>query len=38
VAAHWFNAEQNDANPALRNGIMGLPDWWQIRLTSNIAA
>lgn len=37
IAAHWFSAAQNEANPALRNAIMGLPDWRQIRFTSSIA-
>jgi hypothetical protein len=38
LVAQWFKAAQNDANPALRNGRIGLPDWRQIRFTSSIAA
>jgi hypothetical protein len=36
--ASRFNAAQREVKPALRNGKMGLPDCWQIRFTSSIAA
>jgi hypothetical protein len=38
LVAQWFKAAQNVANPALRNGRMGLPEWRQMRFTSSIAA
>jgi hypothetical protein len=38
LVAQWFKAAQNEANPALRNGSIGLADWRQIRFTSSIAA